>query len=419
MILRSRIVLPISSAPITDGAVLIERDKILRVGKWNDLSRPAPPAPRHNALDLGDSILMPGLINAHCHLDYTDMAGLMPPQKSFTDWIKLITATKSEWSYSEFAASWLRGATMLLRTGTTTVADFENVPELLPEVWTATPLRVISFLEMTGVRSRRDPRAILQDALACIESLSHERCAAALAPHAPYSTLPELLKITAAAARQKNWPLSIHVSESAQEFQMFTRRAGEMFRWLKLCERDMGDCGRVSPVQHVHRHGALGKNLLAVHVNYLGRNDASLLKRQKTSIAHCPRSHAYFGHARFPFARLNKIGINICLGTDSLATVLKSRKQNVELNLFDEMRAFAAANPRVPAKTILRMSTLNGARALGLAGKIGEISPGAFADLIAIPRTGKISDACDAVLQHRGDISASMIGGQWAIAPTP
>jgi cytosine/adenosine deaminase-related metal-dependent hydrolase len=85
--------------------------------------------------------------------------------------------------------------------------------------------------------------------------------------------------------------------------------------------------------------------------------------------------------------------------------------------MFEEMRSFAAAHPRIPAKTILEMSTIRGARALGLAGSAGELSPGAFADLIAIPFTGKLAEANDAVVQHRGDVSASMIDGQWAIAP--
>src|SRR5689334_10769504 len=129
MILRSRIVAPIARAPIENGAVLVSENRIQRVGRWKDLAA-------ENAgeiIDLGDAALLPGLVNAHCHLDYTDMAGTVPPQKSFTDWIKLMLAAKAEWNYSEFAASWLRGARMLVRSGTTTVADFEAVPELLSE----------------------------------------------------------------------------------------------------------------------------------------------------------------------------------------------------------------------------------------------------------------------------------------------
>src|SRR3954447_8138715 len=133
MILRARLVLPVTQPPIEDGAVQISGNRITRAGPWKEFSGAA------GAVDLGDVALLPGLINAHCHLDYTDMAGTLPPQRSFTNWIKLMLAAKAEWTYTEFAESWVHGAQMLLRTGTTTVADFEAVPELLPDVWTTTP----------------------------------------------------------------------------------------------------------------------------------------------------------------------------------------------------------------------------------------------------------------------------------------
>jgi cytosine/adenosine deaminase-related metal-dependent hydrolase len=113
-------------------------------------------------LDLGEVILLPGLSTPTAILDYTDMAGELPPPKTFLDWIALITAAKSNWSYSDYAHSWLNGAHMLLKSGTTTVADIEAMPDLLPEMWDATPLRVFSFLEMTGIRAKRDPKEILR-----------------------------------------------------------------------------------------------------------------------------------------------------------------------------------------------------------------------------------------------------------------
>ena len=412
MILRARIVLPVSQPPIPNGAVRVDGNRIAAVGRWKELAGAA----REPVIDLGDRALLPGLVNAHCHLDYTGMAGLVPPQKSFTDWIRFMVAAKSEWNYSEYAQSWLHGAQMLVRSGTTTVADFEAVPELLPEVWTATPLRVLSLLELTGVKSQRSPRAILREATDRIATLSHARCRAGLSPHAPYSTVPELLRLSAEAARRHRWPLSIHVAESAQEFEMFAHERGEMYQWLRRNERDLSDCGLGSPVQHLDRNGALIENLLAVHVNYLGDRDAALLARRKASVAHCPRSHAYFRHDPFPLRALTKARVNVCLGTDSLATVYKERKETVELSLFDEMRAFAAAHA-VPARTIVRMATLNAARALGLAGQAGELIEGAFADLIAIPFSGRTAGVWDAVVQHRGDVAASLIDGQWAIAP--
>lgn len=411
-LLRSRIVLPVSSLPIENGAVLISGNRIAAVGKWEELQNNSA-----EVVDLGESILLPGLVNAHCHLDYTDMAGAIPPQKLFTSWITLMLATKAEWNYTEFAESWLHGAQMLLRTGTTTVADFEAVPELLPDVWSSTPLRVISFLEMTGVKSRRLPQLLVEETLECIDSLRHERSFTGLAPHAPYSTVPELIQLTATAARERHLPVSIHVSESALEFEMFEKGRGEMFDWLRRNGRDLSDCGIGSPVQHLERLGALDKNLLAVHLNYLATGDAELLARRSVNVVHCPRSHFYFQHAPFPCEQLTAAGVNICLGTDSLVTVYKTRKDLIELSMFEEMSNFASRHPEVAPERILQMTTLNGARALGMAGQIGELSPGAFADVIAIPFNGETSAAFEAVVRHRGHVSTALIHGQWCVTP--
>jgi len=412
-VLRARIVVPIRREPIEDGAVVVQAGRIAAVGRWRSIHRRFP----GSVTDLGDAALLPGLVNAHCHLDYTDMVGLFPPPKSFCDWIKLITTEKSCWTDSDFAKSWQAGAGMLLRTGTTTVGDIEAIPQLLPDVWQATPLRVISFLEMTGVRSRREPATILAEAVEKIESLSLKPCSAGLSPHAPYSTTPGLMRHVATAARRRRWRIVTHVAESATEFEMFKHARGEMFDWLARSQRDMSDCGGVSPVQHLAKSSLLGPNLLAVHVNYLAPGDAELLARKRVSVVHCPRSHDYFRHAEFPRRLLAKAGVNLCLGTDSLATVRKHPRSQPELNMFLEMLAFAAKHPGVPAKQILRMATVNGACALGLKGQAGELACGANADLIVLPCPRKVADIFESVLHHSGDVSASMIAGQWAIAP--
>ncbi len=163
--------------------------------------------------------------------------------------------------------------------------------------------------------------------------------------------------------------------------------------------------------------GALRKNLLAIHVNYLGREDATLLGRRGVHVAHCPRSHAYFKHRRFPHDELAGAGINICLGTDSLASLDQPRKRTAELSLFEEMRMLAKNQPSLSPKKIVRMATVNGARALGMAGQVGELAEKAYADIIAIPYDGNIEDAAEAAVNHRGHVAASMIDGQWALAP--
>jgi aminodeoxyfutalosine deaminase len=413
MLLRARVVAPICKPPIPDGALLISGHRVTAIGRWRDLSS----SKRSEVVDLGEVILLPGLVNAHCHLDYTLMAGQLPPPKVFSDWLKVITSTKAGWGYSDYAESWLKGARMLVRTGTTTVGDIEAVPQLLPDVWSETPLRVISFLEMIGITSRRPPVLVLGETLEKIRSLRHERCRPALSPHAPYSTVPELLRLSAHTARRRQWLVCTHVAESAMEFDMFARAKGEMFDWLQRSGRDTTDCGLGSPVQHLERCGLLGANLLAAHANYLAKGDAELLGRRLVHVVHCPRSHSYFNHEPFPWRRLARAGVNLCLGTDSLASVYQSRRQAVELSMFEEMRALALREPALSPAKILRMATVNGARALGLVGKIGELSAGAFADLIAVPFTGEMAEVGEALVHYQDHVRASMIAGQWALAP--
>ncbi len=413
MILRAKIILPVTAPPIEDGAVLLDGNKIRSITPWKDLR----PHLREKVLDLGEVILLPGLVNAHCHLDYTDMAGELSPPKTFTDWIGAITAAKSAWSYSDYARSWLRGAHQLLKNGTTTVADIECMPDLLPEVWDATPLRIFSFLEMTGIKSKRAPKDILRAAVETMDSLKHPRHRAALSPHAPYSTLPELLRLTTRTAQKRKWRVSIHVAESTQEFNMFQNAEGEMHDWLKRNERDNSDCGLGSPVAHLARNQLLGENVLAIHVNCLARGDATLLAKNKTHVVHCPRSHDYFKHPPFERGRLTSAGLNIALGTDSLATTRKIGKQKPELDMFAEMRTLAEADKRLSPEEILQMATVNGARALGLEKKIGELTANASADLVAIPFFGKPAKIYETVLEHSGNVNASLIEGRWAIPP--
>jgi len=413
MILRAQVVLPISRPPIRDGAVTVVGRRIRSVGPWSRLTA----AQRRNALDLGPMLLLPGLINAHCHLDYTHMAGQLPPPKLFTDWLKHITATKSSWNLKDYQESWQAGAQMLLRNGTTTVADIEAVPELLPEMWQATPLRVYSFLEMIGLTARRPAGTVLQEVLDKTPALRHSRCRPALSPHATYTATAELLRLSARTGRRRRLLVATHLAESALEFEMFMRARGEMYDWLKRSGRDMTDCGHGSPVRHLDRCGLLGPNLLAAHVNYLARGDARLLAERQVNVVHCPRSRFYFRHAAFPLQQLTRAGVNVCLGTDSLASVIKTRRQTVELSLFDEMRTLAEREPGLSARAIVRMVTVNGARALAQQGKIGQLSAGAYADLIALPVAAAHGDCYAQVVQHGGPVAASMIDGAWVIPP--
>jgi aminodeoxyfutalosine deaminase len=412
MIFRARGILPIDSPPIENGGVLVSGNRIQTVKKWKDLARFSA----GQITDLGEVLLLPGFVNAHCHLDYTGMAGQLPPPKEFPAWIKNILALKARWTRSEFARSWRQGARMLVESGVTTVANVESVPEILSACGSVTPLRVGSFLEMTGVKSGLSPHTILHHSEEIIRKISLKDGFFGLSPHAPYSTLPELLQLTAAKARRHDWPVTIHLSESLAEFEMFTERRGPLFDWLEP-QRDMSDCGAGTPVQHLARNGLLAPNLLAVHVNYTGPHDAKILAETGVSVVHCPRSHAFFGHQPFPLREFTSAGVNVCLGTDSLASVSRNGERPITLSMFEEMQVFSASMPQLAPETILRMATAHGARALRLDGAMGLLQENAPATFIAIPFDGPLERAAEAVVAFPGPVVASMINGKWAIPP--
>jgi aminodeoxyfutalosine deaminase len=417
MILRARLVLPMAGPPIEDGAVVISGQRIDWVGPWGE----AQPHIAGDVNDLGEVVVMPGLINAHCHLDYTGMAGKILPPRSFADWIKAIVALKAEWSYTEFADSWLRGADMLLRTGTTTVADVEAVPELLPDMWQSTPLRTVSFRELIHLKPPGTAEQLVRKTAAEWAALPGAGAGTAdrqvgLSPHAPYTTSAELLSVAAHEARKRKWLLTTHVAESEQESDMFMYRHGPLYDWLKT-QRDMSDCGHGSPVHHLERADYLGDNLLAVHVNYLWRDDASTLAKYGVSVVHCPRSHEYFRHLLFPHRELANAGVNVCLGTDSLASTARVRGKAPELNMFAEMRTLSSKEPELAPQTILEMATINSARALKRGGDIGVLRTGSLADLIVVPYSGRAENAPEGVIDFDGAVRGSMISGQWALGP--
>ena len=406
-LLRARMVVPVTRPPLDDGAVLVAGGRVLEVGPWREISK------RHGGQpvrDLGECLLLPGLINAHCHLDYTRMAAGIPPQKNFPDWIKAILAHKAAWGYTDFAESWLSGAAMLLRNGVTTVLDIEAVPELLPEVWAATPLRIHSAMEMTGLRSGREPAQIVADAAASFPPAPDERKQPALSPHALYSTRPGLLALARQAAADRGWLLTTHVAESREEFDMFVHRCGPLHDWL-AGQRDLSDCDGSTPVQRLEQLGVLAPNFLAAHVNCLGTGDADRLARQGVSVVHCPRSHDYFRHPPFPLEELVAAGVNICLGTDSLASVRGTQRANIELNLFKDMQALTASFRGLAPERIVQMATANGAHGLGRAGELGAIRPGALADLTALPWRGPRQEVYEAIVGNDKPVLASFVAG--------
>ncbi|MGB0583098.1 MAG: amidohydrolase family protein, partial [Limisphaerales bacterium] len=204
------------------------------------------------------------------------------------------------------------------------------------------------------------------------------------------------------------WPLSVHVAESAPEDEMFRESEGIMHRWLERNQRDMSDCNGRSPVRMLQDLGLLNDRLLAVHCNYLDDDDIQSLGGNQVNVIHCPGSHEYFGHTEFKADQLRRAGANICLGTDSLASMFTAGGSKPTLDLFAEMRRFATAHPEFSPEEILPMVTTSAARALNRSGLLGEISEGADADMIVVEST----PTPEAII-HAPPPIRSMIAGTW------
>jgi len=388
MIIRARTVVTMDGAPIENGAVAVSKNQIADVGKFDEIRA-------RNAgeiVDLGEQALLPGLINAHCHLDYTCLRGKIPPQKSFADWIRAINTEKANLSPKDYLASIDDGFAEAKRFGTTTIANLTAFPELIPKI--SAPIRTWWFAELIDVRAPDRAGEIVELAIESLKSAHNW----GLTPHALFTASKKLYRRCEEIARRNDILLTTHLAESQEEMEMFHDASGPLYEFLKSTGRPMNDCGSKTPLARFldligrggspNRPRAIEVNRpylpwIVAHLNELIESDFDSLERSETRfhVVHSPRSHDYFKHSRFPFEKLRALGFNICLGTDSLAS-------NENLSLFAEMRAFQKEFPGVPPEEVLQMVTVNPARALRQENALGRIRRGCRADLISIPCSG-------------------------------
>ena len=400
MILRARFVATMDGPPISDGAVAIEQNRITAVGPWSELRS----GHHGRCLDLGERVLMPGLINAHCHLDYTMLRGAIPPPSSFSAWISAINAHKASLAPDDYLHGIENGFAEALSFGTTTLANLEAFPELLASM-SPPPLRTWWFAEMIDVRAPVSPRRIYRD-LAERTRGAEWLGGCGLAPHAPFTASRTLYADANAIAAAEDLPLTTHLAESREEMLMFRDARGPLCDFLRSIGRPMDDCGELTPVGLLLKNELLNERWIVAHLNELTGDDLDLLAQApKFDIVHCPRSHAYFAHAPFQLPELRARGLNICLGTDSLAS-------NEDLSMFAEMRQLADTQPSLRAVEILALATVNGAAALGQQNELGCLRTGYLADIIALPCSSEASYTFDEILEFTGRVGWVMVNGQ-------
>ena len=397
MIVRARTVVTMNGPPIENGAVDVSGDRITAVGPFDEIRR----SHAGEVLDLGEQILLPGLINAHCHLDYHLLRGRIPPKDSFTDWIREINVERARMSPRGYVDSINEGFIEAAEFGTTSIANLTGFPDLIAQL--SEPIRTWWFAELIDVRNPKGSGELVDRAVNHLKSKKYW----GLAPHAPFTASADLYRRCNDIGERQNIRLTTHLAESLEEMQMSFDRSGPLANFLSEINPDLFEYSGKTPVEHMlDIVGTLNDRWLVVHLNSILPSDAELLAKQSTKchVVHCPRSHEYFRHERFEFQRLRDVGLNICLGTDSLAS-------NTDLSLFAEMRAFQKSYPNVSGREILELVTVNAARALHRQNELGRIAPNFYADLIAVPDThgGNIFEN---IIAHECLVAWAMLGGQ-------
>ncbi len=378
-LLRSGWLLPITAPPIRDGCVAIEGKRVVWLGRHGDPDAPAGPV-----RDLGPGVLLPGLVNAHCHLELSHLAGKLPlAGGSFVPWVESVVASRGQHTNVEIASAVDAAITALEASGTVALGDVSNTLAHLERL-SGSSLSAVVFLELLAW----DP-AMAQATLAWGEGLLRERGTALrpglelrLAAHAPHSVSPELLRLLAA----RGGPAAIHLAESPAEAQFLAEGTGAWPGFL--ASRGLGQVSfapvRQTPVRYAHGLGVLHPRLVAAHGVQVDAVDRALLRERGVHVVLCPRSNATLGVGRAAAPALRAAGVKLALGSDSLASV-------DSLDVLDDAVLLRRQFPDLEPAAILRMATLGGAEALGFP-ELGAIAPGRRAAFAYAPATSAVRD---------------------------
>ena len=374
-------VLPVSSAPIRNGAVLVADDgRIADVGPA-DLVAPASA----KRIDLGEAALLPGLINVHAHPDLSVFRGLLD-DLPFHEWIPTLmrckrTANLTPEDY-DVAARWT--CVEVLRSGQTTVAATEPGGAAL-SAFRAAGLRGRLYLETFGpaVAQMSESLADLRARLDALAPQTNDLVDLGISPHAPYTVSDALYIAAAGLARAEKLPLAAHVAESEVEQLLVREGAGPFAAGLRTRGIATPQRGR-SSIELLARLGVLDGKPLLIHCVHIDDQDLRLIADYGAAIAHCPVANARLGHGVAPIIEARAAGVRVGLGTDSVAS-------NNRLDLLEEarcaqivQRARLRSSGALPGAELLRLVTIEGARALGLDARVGTIESGKDADLCAV-----------------------------------
>ncbi len=384
MILRAKWVLPIAGPPIADGVVCIDGDRIAAVGP--SVGREALlRAPR---CDLGDVILTPGLVNPHTHLELTCYAGKLPPAPLWAWFPPLMKLRQAPGQIERERQGVCDGAWQSLRAGVTCVGDISR-RNLNWQVLKSIPIRKVCFAELLTLAD--DPPRDAAELRGAFDEIEEDSLlTAGVTPHAPYTVPPDQIRAAVELAAERRRPWCTHWAETREECEFLRGHAAALPRFMQAL---LAQCGlrspRAAPIDLLERCAAgLPPGALA-HWNYADEEDGPRLAAGGHTVVYCPRSHAFFGHPPHPYQRFLEAGVRVALGTDSVAS-------NESLRLLEEVRFVRRHTPAPPGPDLLlRMVTLDAARALGLEELAGSLEAGKQADLAAFPCPADTTEPLD------------------------
>ena len=405
-------VLPITSPPIKDGIVLTDGKAIKAVGSGKELSK----FPYDEIIDCSGKIILPGFVNAHSHLELTGFRGKIEKGLPFTDWARKVVSIRKDITENEIATAIKDGVDELISSGVTTVGDFSQTG-ITAKILNERGLRGTVFLEFSGFNPEQKDEKLRQlkellnyeiDSKLITHHSSLITVNFGIAPHAPYSVSPELLKESHNFAQEKRLPLAIHISEMLEEIEFIKNGSGAMKDLLI----DFGVWNdkwmppQTTPVQYLQNMGIL-KGAIGIHLNIVTEEDIHILKENSMSVVYCPGSNKWFGRNwKYPLREFLNNDINVVIGTDSLLS-------NEKLNMFYEMRVLKENFPDLENDIILKMATVNGAKAIGFEGEAGEIAVGRKADIIGIDiEDSSFNNPIEYVINKAEKASFSMINGK-------
>ena len=379
-------ILPISEPPIHNGWLAVDRGRVVALGAAGKRVL----ADGAEVVQLGDVAVLPGLVNAHTHLELSYLRDEVPPASQFVTWIRGVMKARRERpdpAGREILAAIDLALEEADACGTAVVGDISNTLVTFGPL-TRSRLAAVVFYELIRFNTA-DPAGLVAQAVADLDALTPtDRVRASLAAHAPYSVAPLVLRaIREAVDRNPFAPCSIHLSESAEEVEFIRSGGGP---WRALLE-DVGSWDPAwvppggTPVQFLDDSGFLGGRVLAVHGVQMTTDDLDRLVAHGTTLVTCPRSNGHTGAGAPPIEDFYNYGVKVAVGTDSLAS-------SPDLNVFAELATMRALAPTVSAAALLDSATRQGARALGFDHDYGTIEPGKSGRLLAVAIPGDTID---------------------------